>query len=314
LGTEVQLGSGYADILAIESSGRPTIIEVKLGRNREARREIVAQVLSYAAPLHGFDVTSLEQVVLRSHLAKKGYETILAAVQDHDQDGVVDAATFIASVQEYLDRGDFRLVLVLDEVSDELERTVAYLQTTTSAAFTIDLIAVRLYETNGVQIAVPQQISPDPSTTLVSAPPNRAPVARPTGLKTEGTQVFRDSIAEITGADRAQFDTLLTWAEEVATLPHVKLSSRLGPKLGMACVSLVPRILPHESGLVTIWNDNQKPYITVWRSKFEALAPQSIASVEHATGTPIGRGTQVSPVTPAILHALTAAYEEAAGD
>ena len=30
LGCEVQLGNGYADILAVESSGRPTIIEVKL--------------------------------------------------------------------------------------------------------------------------------------------------------------------------------------------------------------------------------------------------------------------------------------------
>ena len=202
--------SGYADILAIESSGRPAIIEVKLGRNREARRDIVAQVLSYAAPLHGFDVTSLEQIVLRNHLAKKGYETILAAVQDHDQEGAVDAATFTASVQEYLDRGDFRLVLVLDEVSAELERTVAYLQTTTSGALTIDLIAVRFYETDGVQIAVPQQVSPDPSTTMGSAPLNRARIARPTRLKTEGAQVFRDSIAEITGEDRTQFDALLT--------------------------------------------------------------------------------------------------------
>ena len=27
LGSEIQLGTGYADILAVESSGRPTIIE-----------------------------------------------------------------------------------------------------------------------------------------------------------------------------------------------------------------------------------------------------------------------------------------------
>ena len=33
LGSEVQLGNGSADILAVEPSGRPVIIEVKLGRN-----------------------------------------------------------------------------------------------------------------------------------------------------------------------------------------------------------------------------------------------------------------------------------------
>ena len=46
LGSEVQLGNGYADILAVEPSGRPTIIEVKLAKNREARKEIVSQVLA----------------------------------------------------------------------------------------------------------------------------------------------------------------------------------------------------------------------------------------------------------------------------
>lgn len=48
-GREVRLGTGKADILAVEASGRPVIIEVKLARNAEARRAIVSQVLAYAA-------------------------------------------------------------------------------------------------------------------------------------------------------------------------------------------------------------------------------------------------------------------------
>ena len=42
LGSEVQLGSGFVDIVAVEEDGRPVIIEVKLGRNAEARRAVVA--------------------------------------------------------------------------------------------------------------------------------------------------------------------------------------------------------------------------------------------------------------------------------
>lgn len=53
LGSEVQLGNGYADILAVEPSGRPAIIEVKLASNSEARRAIVAQVIAYAAFFYG---------------------------------------------------------------------------------------------------------------------------------------------------------------------------------------------------------------------------------------------------------------------
>ena len=53
LGREVQLGSGSADLIAVEPSGRLVVIEVKLARNAEARRAIVAQVLTYAAFLKG---------------------------------------------------------------------------------------------------------------------------------------------------------------------------------------------------------------------------------------------------------------------
>jgi hypothetical protein len=44
VGREVPLGGGYADLLAVEASGRLGMIEVKLARNSEARRAVVAQV------------------------------------------------------------------------------------------------------------------------------------------------------------------------------------------------------------------------------------------------------------------------------
>ena len=48
LGREVRLGSGFTDLLAVESTGRLVVIEVKLSANAESRRAVVAQVLSYA--------------------------------------------------------------------------------------------------------------------------------------------------------------------------------------------------------------------------------------------------------------------------
>ena len=52
LGREVQLGSGRADLFAIEPSGCFAIIEIKLASNAEARRAVIAQVLAYAAYNH----------------------------------------------------------------------------------------------------------------------------------------------------------------------------------------------------------------------------------------------------------------------
>ena len=125
LGREVRLGTGYADVLAVEASGRPVIIEVKLARNAEARRAIVAQVLAYAAFLHGYDVETLEQGPLHRSLADARHASISEAVAAQDQEGAVDTAEFDPALQEHLEAGRFRLVLVLDGVSSELERIIA---------------------------------------------------------------------------------------------------------------------------------------------------------------------------------------------
>ncbi|GIJ43758.1 hypothetical protein Val02_06440 [Virgisporangium aliadipatigenens] len=75
LGREVRLGTGRVDLIAVESSGRLVIVEVKLAGNSETRRAVVAQVLSYAAYLQGLAVGQLETAVLASHLAARGWAT-----------------------------------------------------------------------------------------------------------------------------------------------------------------------------------------------------------------------------------------------
>ena len=87
IGREVPLGSGYADLLAVEQTGRLVVIEVKLARNAEARRAVVAQVLAYAAYLHGLTPSALEKDVLGAKLRERGYETLADAVRAMDQEG-----------------------------------------------------------------------------------------------------------------------------------------------------------------------------------------------------------------------------------
>ena len=76
LGREVLLGNGYADLIAVEPTGRLAIIEVKLARNAEARRAIVAQVLTYAAYLNGLDPGVLERDVLGRTCGTGGMPTL----------------------------------------------------------------------------------------------------------------------------------------------------------------------------------------------------------------------------------------------
>ena len=310
LGSEIQLGTGYADILAVESSGRPTIIEVKLASNPEARRAIVSQVIAYAAFLHGSDVESLEQGPLRRPLAEAGYGSILDAVQAQDQEGAVDAASFSTSMHEFLDQGNFRLVLVLDEVSAELARVVAYLDAITVQALTIDLMTLKVYEVNGAQVALPQRVSPDAGATIPLATPGRARPAASSGILSDGPYAFRASIEGTTGETQTMFEELIAWAERLALLPNVRLFTYSGTER----YTLLPRIMPDNAGLVTIWNDKQQPYISVWRSVFERLAPNSVEPVERVIAPiKIGQGNTVWNITPQVLDAVTAAYQETGG-
>ena len=311
LGREVQLGPGYADLLAVEASGRPVIVEVKLAKNPEAKRGIVAQVLSYAAFLQGSNVEALEQGPWRKALDDQDHASVLEAVKTQDQEDAVDSDTFVESLQEHLTNGRFRLVLVLDEMSAELERIVAYLDAVTLQALTVDLITISVYEVNGTEVAMPQRISPDPS-----AMPSftMVPAARraPKGVLSDGPDAFVDSIADIEGGDRALLNRLVDWAMEVVALPGVSLCTYTG--VDRRRFTLLPRITTEKVGLITIWNDNRKPYLSMWRSVFERRAPRSIEAVEQALGARIGQGNTVANAPPELLSALTAAYREATGN
>jgi hypothetical protein len=112
LGREVRLGAGAADLLAVESSGRLVIIEVKLADNAESRRAVVAQVLSYAGYLQGLDLDQLESEVLARQPGAAA--SVLAAVEADDQQHAVDPAAFREGLARSLAEGSFRLVIVLD--------------------------------------------------------------------------------------------------------------------------------------------------------------------------------------------------------
>ena len=203
LGREVQLGNGKVDVLAVEPTGRPAIVEVKLRKSRDASRAVVGQVLAYAASLQGLSLESLEQGPLHGPLQKRGYTSLAEAVQDQDQESAVDLGDFRASFQEHLDNGRFRLVLVLDDVSSELESIIGYLENVTIPGLTIDLVTVRVYEVGGVQVALPQRISPDRSS--VAAVSER-PVSRKSKARTyDGPEAFAESVQRVKEQDRKLF-------------------------------------------------------------------------------------------------------------
>jgi hypothetical protein len=291
--------------VAVEPNGRLVVIEVKLANNAEARRAVVAQVLTYAAYLHGVERADLERVVLGGHLQRRGYENLISAVAGDDQERSLDAQAFDQGLAESLAEGRFRIVIVLDAVPAELVRLVGYLEAVTDK-LVIDLITVSAYDVNGSRILVPQRVEPE-RWRAEAAPTAVAP--RESGYLVAGADDFLAVIASAPPDQQVFLQRLADWA---VALGQRGLVAQLGTYHGKAGITtLLPR-LSDGAGLVTIYKDTRSAYLQFWRSVFERRAPRSLIAVEAAIGEPgVRQGNVVREASDELLAALTAAYEEA---
>ncbi|HEY2307042.1 MAG TPA: hypothetical protein VGI05_14280 [Streptosporangiaceae bacterium] len=297
LGREVRLGTGYADLLAVDSTGRLVIIEVKLAGNAESRRAVVAQVLSYAGYLQGLDPEQLESQILGA--------SVLAAVQAGDQQHAVDPEDFRDGLARSLADGSFRLVIVLDSAPDELVQVVGYLQSVTDM-IDIDLVTVAAYDVAGSQVLVPQRIDPGRRVRELS---DAQVTARQATALHRGSAEFRAVIAELPPAQREVLARLADWADTLEQQGLVKLATYRG-KGGIT--SLLPRLVADDAGLVSIYCENGAASMQFWRSVFERRTPHAIPAVQAALGTELKQGNATHEFPEVLLEALTRAYQEAA--
>lgn len=303
LGREVLLGSGYADLVGVETSGRPIIIEVKLAKNNEARRAVVAQILAYAASLHGMTREQLADRVGDS-LQNYGYTTLMDAVKSA-QEEVIDAEGFNAVLEENLREGRFRLVFVLDSVPQELMTLVAYLEHVTDK-LVIDLVAVNSFDIGGTSAVIPQRVTAERHEVTAGASRRSEAVAR----YHPGSEVFEASIDEVPEKHQESLWRLLRWARKLEQKGWARLESSEG-KGGKRFV-LKPHLVDENRGLVSIWNDTGAS-LAFWGTVFERKAPDFIERVEGLTGVPMGHGNTTRQISEDLLTVLSEAYEHAAG-
>ncbi|MEA2677605.1 MAG: hypothetical protein QOJ81_1746 [Chloroflexota bacterium] len=301
VGREVRLGTGFADLVAVETSGRLCVIEVKLQRNPEARRAVVAQVLTYAAYLRGLSREALEADILGAYLAAHQWTAIDDALLSVVQDGSHDSVVFDAGLRASLADGRFRLVLVLDDAPPELVRLVGYLEEV--AGFTIDLVTVSPYEVGAERLLVPQRVDSE----RITEPEPPAPAgSRPRGRYVWGTGDYEAYVETLTPDRAAPARRMLEWVKGLETRGWARSRTLISPK-GPA--TLLPCVAGEDVGLVTVWSGD----LWFWRSVFDRRAPLSIARVEAAIAPlPLTQARVVKTPGDDVLAAVTAAYEEAA--
>jgi len=159
-GTEIGCVSGSIDNLFISPSGGITVVETKLWRNPEARREVVAQIVDYAQALSTWTYEDLSGAV-RAAVAHDAtdwslYEHVQQSVSVQGQARPTEDA-FVDQVARCLDEGRFLLLIVGDGIRRDAEAMVRFLQRAPQLHFTLALIEVAVYELpNGDRLLVPR--------------------------------------------------------------------------------------------------------------------------------------------------------------
>lgn len=122
-------GSGATDLVAVAADGSILVAECKLAKNDEIKRKVIGQIFEYAAflwkmPYAEFDGTfqRVRGAALADLVRAKLEST---QVQEAGPEWMEDQ--FKRRVQENLDSGNFVLAIVVDELNEELSRTIAYL-------------------------------------------------------------------------------------------------------------------------------------------------------------------------------------------
>ena len=154
--TELTTPAGSIDNLMVTPSGLPVLVECKLWRNPEGRREVVGQILDYAKELTRWSSSDLQREV-RHRLNRQG-NPLLDIVRASDP--FVDETQFNDALTANLRRGRFLLLIVGDGIREGVEAIAEYLQKHASLQFSLGLVELPFYVLpDGNRLVVPRVLA-----------------------------------------------------------------------------------------------------------------------------------------------------------
>ena len=134
------------DHLIVDQDGVPTLAELKRGSNREIRREVVGQLLEYAAHAAKYwTAHELRNTFERraEALGRDPVDELTTLLQTDDEP---DADDFWKEVETNLDAQRLRLLFVADDIPDELARVVEFLN---AQMENVEVLAVEIKQFHG---------------------------------------------------------------------------------------------------------------------------------------------------------------------
>ena len=140
--------AGKLDILLMDELGQIIAVEVKLNRNIQSRREVIAQIFDYISDLSNLTFYELDNIV-KNKLSEK-IDTI-------DEENKLPKA-----VDSFLKTGRIRLIIAVDETNEDLKRIMTFISTRTD----LDVKLIEIAKYNNGKILIPNIIVDNKNTDI----------------------------------------------------------------------------------------------------------------------------------------------------
>jgi hypothetical protein len=132
---------GRIDALLVDERGRLVVVECKLWRNPQARREVVGQILDYARALARFSYDDLQRQIAMA--TRRGGNVLYELVREAG--GTRDEARFVDQVSRDLRAGRFLLLIVGDGITEGTRRIAEFLDEHAGLAFGFAMVEMAQY-------------------------------------------------------------------------------------------------------------------------------------------------------------------------
>lgn len=312
---EVPCGHGFIDNLYITATGDIVLVEAKLWRNPQARRELVAQALDYVAALMSLGFEGFEKACLKGEAMTA--PTLFALVADKPD--ALDEQRFVDAVSNNLMRGRMLVIGLGDGIRAEAEALASLLQGHAGAHFTFALVELAIWksEQTGELIALPSTLAQTVMITrgvvslaqgsVTVAPAAAAPAPGPVTISEE---LYFEELARLDPALPALVRSFVAQLEPLGIYADQKASLNLKIEL-LEC----PR--PINFGYITragkLWTDTMagNAPAVIAEDYNQALADLIGGTVTHTTGgsSYLTANGKSAPLVTALLPQHAAAWE-----
>ena len=228
------------DHLFLDQDGIPTLVEVKRQTDTRIRREVVGQMLDYAANCDAFwSAESLRaHFVGRCEATGQDPQSLIATHIGPEE----DPDAFWAKVKTNLQAGRIRMLFVADRIPQELRRIIEFLNVQMQPAEVLG-VELRQYEGEGLKALAPVVIG-----RTQSAADRKGMSTGPKGGWDEAR--ILEAIAGLGEPNSpAAARDIIAWCHSHAARVQITTAGSIGPVFGTAADPLYPFLISPDGSL-----------------------------------------------------------------